>query len=108
MKYAVSDPRVKSVLFSDVHSAAQFLFQIDKQSPWEPGRRTRAGLDQQIEVAVRVGVASRKGTEDTHPLNAVPGGDGENCGALILAQLLEGHASLFSHQWQPKFHSLFP
>ena len=46
MKDAVSDQWMKSALFSDVHSTAQFFFQIDKQSPGEPRRRTRASLDQ--------------------------------------------------------------
>jgi hypothetical protein len=100
MKHAVSNDWMKGALFRDIHSAAQFFFQIDEQSPGEPRRRTRAGFDQQIDVAVLGCVAPGKGTEHTHPLHAVPGGDGENCGALILAQLIERHASPFSHQRQ--------
>ena len=46
VKHAVPNERMESTLFSDVHSTAEFLFQIDKQSAGEPRRRTRAGLDQ--------------------------------------------------------------
>ena len=84
MKYAVPDQWMKSTLFGDVHSAAELFLKIDKQSPWEP-RRAWTGLDQEIDVAVRTRVAPGKGTEHTHPPNAVPGGDGENRGALVLA-----------------------
>src|ERR1019366_9113759 len=108
VKHVVSNEWVKSTLFSDVHSTAQFLFQIEKQPTREPRRRTRTGLNQEIEVAVRARVASRKGTEHTNPLNAVPCGDGENRGALILAQLIEGHAYSFSHQRQSKFDATLP
>ncbi len=46
MKHAVSDEWMKSTLFSDVNSAAQYFFQIREQSPWKPRRRVRAALDQ--------------------------------------------------------------
>jgi hypothetical protein len=46
MKDAVPNKWMKSTLFSDIHFTAQFFFQIDKQPTWEPGRRTRTGLDQ--------------------------------------------------------------
>jgi hypothetical protein len=104
MKHAVSDQWMKGTLFSDIYSTAQFFFQIDKQSPREPRRRMWAGINQQIEVAILAGGAPRKGTEHPHPLNAVLGSNGENCGALILAQLIKGHASPFSHQRQEASH----
>ena len=46
MKHAVPNEWMKGALFSDIHSTAQLFFQIDKQSPREPRRRTWTGLDQ--------------------------------------------------------------
>jgi len=46
MKDAVPDEWVKSTLFSDIHSPAQFFFQIGKQSPGKPRRGARTGIDQ--------------------------------------------------------------
>lgn len=78
MKHAVPNQWMEGTLFSQVHFTAQLLFQIDKQSPWEPRRRTRASVDQQIQVAILAGIAPRKGTEHTHTPNAMPGRDGED------------------------------
>src|ERR1039458_99651 len=46
MKHAVSNQWMKGTLLCDVHSAAQFFFQIDQQSSGEPRRCTRTSLDQ--------------------------------------------------------------
>src|ERR1035441_7474022 len=46
VKHAVPNERVESTFFSDIHSTAQFLFQIEKQPTREPRRRTRTGLNQ--------------------------------------------------------------
>ena len=100
MKHAVPDQWVKRALLSDVYLTAQFFFQVDQQPPGEPRRRTRTGIDQQIQVAVRACVTPRKGTEHTHTLNAVLGRDGENRGAFVLAQLIKRHAFPFSHPRQ--------
>jgi len=85
MKHAVTDEWMKRALFSDVHSPAQFFFQIDQQPPREPRRRARTGLDQQVEITVLARVTSREGTEHTHTLNAVSGRDGQDRGTLLRA-----------------------
>src|ERR1039458_4902933 len=94
-KDAIADQGMKGALFSDVHSAAQFFFQIDEQPPGEPWWRMRTSLDQQVQVAILAGIAPREGTEYAHTLDAMPGGDSANPGAL--AQLVQCHALPFSH-----------
>jgi len=76
-KHAVPDQRVECTLFSQVNSTGQFLFQIGQQSPGEPRRRTRTGVYQQVEVAIRARVAPRKGTEHTHAHDAMLRSNGE-------------------------------
>ena len=46
MKHAVPDERMKSILLSEVHSSAQFFFQVEQHASREPRRRPRTGLDQ--------------------------------------------------------------
>jgi hypothetical protein len=99
MKHAVSNQRMKRTLFSQVNSSTQLLFQIGQQSFWKPRRRTRASLDQQIEVTIQAGVTPRKGTEDTNALNTMLCRDGQNFAAL--AQLGNGHAPPFLHPRLP-------
>jgi hypothetical protein len=82
---AVADQWIERTLLSDIHFSAQFLFQIGQQASRKPRRCTWAGVDQQIEVAVRARIAPRKGAEHTYTLDAVFGRDGENRGSLILA-----------------------
>ena len=86
---------MKGTHFSDVDFTAQLFFQIDKQSPRKPRRRARAGLYQQVQVAILAGVTPGKGTEHPHTLNAVPGSYGKN--RVTFAQLINGHALPFSH-----------
>jgi len=102
MQYAVSNERIERTLFGDIHSTAEFIFQIGKQPPGEPWWRARTGLNQQVDVAVRPCLAPREGPEHTHVPNAVPGGNGEDGGALVLAQLIKGHAPPFSHPGQDR------
>ena len=56
MQHAVPYEWVKRTLFSDIYSTAQFLFQIDEESPREPRRRTGTSLNEEIDVAVLAGV----------------------------------------------------
>ena len=85
MKHSLANEWVKRTLFSDIHFAPQFLFQIDEQPAWEPRRRAWTGLDQQIDVAVFACVTPCEGTEDTHTPNAMSGRNGKNSGALFRA-----------------------
>ena len=100
MQHAIPDQWMERTLFGDIHSSTQFFFQIDQQTSREPRWCPRAGVDQQIEVAVLARIAPRKGAEHTHALNTVFGRDGENRGTFIRAQSFKSHSFPFSHLQQ--------
>ena len=70
MKDAVPNEWMKRTFFGDIDSTAQFLFQIDQQPPWEPRRRTRTGLYEEIDVAVLSGVTPGERAEHAKPSDA--------------------------------------
>ena len=88
LQYAIPYEWMKRILFSDIYSTAQFLFQIDQQP----------SLNEEIDIAVLAGGTPSERAEHMHTLNAVLGCDGEDRGAFVLAQVIKGRAFPFSHR----------
>ncbi|HXB67514.1 MAG TPA: hypothetical protein VNY05_04690 [Candidatus Acidoferrales bacterium] len=82
---------MKGLGFGYVHSTAQFVFQIDKQSARKPRWRLRTGLDQQVQIAILPRLTSRERAEDAYPSDTMPRGDVKNCSAFIRAEVTQGH-----------------
>ena len=74
---------------SDVHSSAQFVFQIGDETAGEKWRAARSALNQKVKVAGRARFVAREGAENPHIRDAVTGGDGQNGVPFLSAQFVE-------------------
>src|SRR6185437_654594 len=80
------------------------LLQIGQQPSWKKCAGPRAGLNQQIEIAVLSCGATRKRTEDPDARDSVASRNGENRLA-IRPQIVEGHAEISSLMLAAKSHA---